>query len=450
MPCALWKHLWSAFARSRANAPRSRTTRPTRATSHCGAILEDLELRIVLATECDLTPVLVQAPATAEPGDRIAVSIQIGNLGAANSPRFQVEIRLSLDGIINGDDQRLTTVAHKKIGAGGAAQWSQQFRLPETLPAGSYHIGLIIDPAHQVAEQNEANNTLADTNTTAVFRSQLAGRVKYQKGTKPAEIHRLDESGAAINPELTTWLVIHGRNESSTSPDLVALAQQIEQYQSGDQVLVLDWQKAAASGVLGGQGENYIRPVAAWAAQALTDYGFRGLQLNLVGYSWGAEVAAELSEVLGQVNSILAIDPARDYPGGSYNPEAPGEVVFQAHAKQSWAFFATASLPFGSPLPASTAEDAFVLTGSDHFGVVSVITSILALPVNHPFATEFSLAALLTGVPQPTWQPDSYSFVGTLQLADGEFDAVLIASPSGKRISGLRFFDGLEEQILSI
>ncbi|MDB5336098.1 MAG: Hemolysin-type calcium-binding repeat family protein [Planctomycetaceae bacterium] len=428
---------------------RPRTTRVNSVRRKFASVIEDFEPRIVPAALCDLAPALVQGPVAAAPGDRITVNIEINNLGAVASPKFQVEIRLSLDGIIDSQDQLLVTVGRRKISVGDNAQWSQRLKLPENLPAGTYHIGVVVDPGNQVPEQNEINNSLADTGTIAVFRDALTGRVKYQKGTQPVEIHALGDGLAPINPDITTWIVIHGRNESSTSPDLVALAQQIDQYQPGDQVLVLDWKKAAASGELGGQGENYIRPVAAWAAQALTDYGFTGPHLNLVGYSWGAEVAAEMSEDLGDVNSILAIDPARDYPGGSYNPDAHGEVDFQAHADHSWAFFATSSFPFGSPIPASTAENAIVLTGSDHFGIVSVVTSVLALPDNNPIAADFSVAALLTALPLPTWQPDSYSPIGSLDLVNGVFDAELVATVNGKSVSALRYFDGSEERTIS-
>ncbi len=448
MPGDFWNDLWSTLSGC-LGAPRRRRPTFSLCANAFGPSIEDFEPRIVPAALCDLTPVVVQGPESAAPGDRITVNLQIDNLGAVASPRFHVAIRLSLDGIMDSQDPLVATVAHRKIAADGNAQWTLRLKLPDILPVGTYHIGVVVDPGDQVPEQDEANNTLADAGTIAVFRNALIGRVKYQKGTKPVEIHALGGELAPINPGITTWIVIHGRDESSDSPDLVALAQQIDQYQSGDQVLVLDWKKAAASGLVGGQGENYIRPVAAWAAQALTEYGFAGQHLNLVGYSWGAEVAAEMSEDLGDVNSILAIDPARDYPGGSYNPDAPGEVDFQAHADHSWAFFATSSFPFGSPISASTAENTIVLTGSDHFGIVSVVTSILALPANNPVAAEFSLVSLLTGAPMPTWQPDKYSSDGSLDIASGKFDAVIVATVNGRSVAVLRYFDGAEEQTIS-
>lgn len=442
-------NLWNA-CRPRPGARRSTAIRLGSFACELGPVIDDLEPRIVPAAVCDLTPALVEGPDTAAPGERLKVGIQVANLGAVNSPRFQVEIRLSLDGVIDDQDPVLKTIGRRQISAGGTRQWNQRIKLPDNLPAGVYYFGVIVDPANRIAEENEANNTRVAGDATSIFRDALTGRVKSVNGTKPVSIHVLGDSETPINPDVTTWLIIHGRNESPTSPDLVTLGQQIDQYQPGDQVLVLDWQKAAFSGALGGQGENFIQPVAAWAAQALTDYGFSGSQLNLVGYSWGAEVAAEMSEVLGHVNSILAMDPARDYPGGSYNPEAPGEINLQAHASQSWAFFASASLPFGSPLVTTTADNAVVLTGSDHFGVVSVVTSLLALPVDSLIAAEFSLVGLLTGLPLPGWQPDSYSSLGDLDVLNGDFEAAVLADVTGNAVSSLRYFDGTIEQTISV
>jgi pimeloyl-ACP methyl ester carboxylesterase len=413
-------------------------------------IIDELEPRIVPAAVCDLTPGLIEGPGTAVPGERLQMGIQVSNLGAVSSPRFQVEIRLSLDGVIDDQDPVLATINRRKVRAAGTVLWTQRFKLPDNLPAGVYHFGVVVDPANRIAEGNEANNTGIAGDTTPIYRTALDGRVKSLQKSKPVSIHALGDTGAPLDLNATTWLIIHGRNESSMSPDLVTLGQQIDQYQPGDQVLVLDWQKAAFSGALGGQGENYILPVAAWAAQTLTEYGFAGSQLNLVGYSWGAEVAEEMSEILGHVNSIVAIDPARDYPGGSYNPEAPGEINLQAHASHSWAFFASASLPFGSPIVATTAENAIVLTGSDHFGVVSVVTSLLALPVDSPIAAAFSIAGLLTGLPIPNWPSDSYSSIGDLDISSGTFEAVVLADATGKSISSLRYFDGAVEQTISV
>jgi pimeloyl-ACP methyl ester carboxylesterase len=427
-----------------------RCARPIPGHRHTVAEIESLESRWLPSAVCDLKPSLVNGPESAAPGSRISIQTAVDNLGTSAASKFQVQYRLSLDAVIDDQDPLLATVTRKRISGEGTVQWSQTVTLPSDLPAGTYHISVIVDPANTIPEGNETNNSLADAGTITVASATLSGQVQYLKARRPVDLHVLGNSTASIDPTETTWIVIHGRNESSTSPNLVQLATQIDAYQPGDQVLLLDWRKAAKSGSIGGQGENYIRPVATWAAEALTAYGFSGQQLNLVGYSWGAEVAAEMAEVIGQVNAIMAIDPARDYPGGSYNPEAPGEVDFEAHADQSWAFFASSSLPFGSAINASTAEDAFVVTGSDHFGIVSLVTNLISLADQNAVGSDFPLTQLLTGIPVSTWVGSSYSSLGVLNVGTGTFDAVLIATPNGMAVQSLRFFDGSTEQSVSV
>jgi hypothetical protein len=163
---------------------------------------------------CDLTPALVEGPDTAVPGERLKVGIQVSNLGAVNSPRFQVEIRLSLDGVIDDQDPVLKTIGRRQISAGGTRQWNQRIKLPDNLPAGVYYFGVIVDPANRIAEEIEANNTRVAGDATSIFHDALTGRVKSVKGTKPVSIHVLGDSETPINPDVTTWLIIHGRNES--------------------------------------------------------------------------------------------------------------------------------------------------------------------------------------------------------------------------------------------
>lgn len=410
--------------------------------------VEALELRWLPTPLADLTPAMVQGPDSAEPGGRISIQAKIDNAGDAVAGKFQIEYRLSLDGTVDTQDVLLATVTRKKLAAGSQAQWSQSVTLPANLPAGIYHLAIVIDPANRIAEAKDSNNSLVSSQTILVAATNLTGRVGYLKAHRPVEIVPLGDVGAQIDPTRTTWIVIHGRNQSAASPNVVELAHQLDRYQPGDQVLLLDWNRAAKSSSVGGEGENYIRPVASWAAQALTAYGFTGSQLNLVGYSWGAEIAAEMSEIIGQVNSMVAIDPARDYPGGSYNPEASGEVNFSAHANHSWAFFASSNALFGSAAVATTAENAFVVLNSDHFGIVSLVTNLIAVPGEGGIGSYLSVARLLTGEPEVDWLVNRYSPQGVLDLATGTFEAVLIAATNGTTLESLKFCDSEGEQTI--
>lgn len=437
-----WKPLIDAYLALSANVIHRRKRREQVSE------IEQLESRWVPAAQPDLTPIAIIGPDFAEPGSKIEVDLRVDNQSEAASPKFQVEYRLSLDEVADPQDVVVGTVKHKGIGIQGSAETSKSFRLPNDLAAGTYHLVAVIDSTGRVTESNEANNTLVATQTITIGRTSLTGRATFQKASRPVAIVSLLSSTTFIDPTLTTWIVIHGRNQSSASTNIDQLANQIEQYQAGDQVLLLDWGKAAASGAVGGQGENFIRPVAEWAAEALTAYGFTGQQLNLVGYSWGAEVAAELAEVIGTVNSIVAIDPARDFPGGSYNPEAADEVNFSAHADQSWAFYASSDLAFGSRILAPTAETAVVVVGTDHFGIVTLVGELIALPSGNPVATHFPLSYLLTGAPPSPWEYESYSSTGMIGTANGQFEVLLRVKSNSVAVESISFVVEGEEQTI--
>ncbi|MDB5389077.1 MAG: Hemolysin-type calcium-binding repeat family protein [Planctomycetaceae bacterium] len=424
-------------------SPRRRPRKSDRVTG-----IENLEERLVPTGLSDLVPTLVQFSPTA-PGATTTVHTVIQDLRQGSVKSFQVEYRLSSDTTIDDQDILIKTVTRKHLAAGGTSDWNQRITLPKDLPAGHYYLGVIADPKHLIPEQNETNNTLATESSVPVFGTSLTGKVHFENSQRPVSIQSLPGAGTPIDPAITTWIIIHGRNESAQDPDIVQLANAIDGYQPGDQVLLLNWSKAAASGALGGNGENYIKPVAAWAATVLEQYGFSGKQLNLVGYSWGSYVAAEMSEQIGTVNSLLSIEAAKDYPGGSYNPEAPGEVNFAAHADHSWAFFDAADF-FGSGTTSATAQESFLTEGSDHFKAVALVTEILNSPRASPAASAIPLSRLLTGTPTALWPAKSYDATGKLVDQGATFDAVIQTTADGQHGESLRYFDGVQEQTVGI
>lgn len=68
----------------------------------------------------------------------------------------------------------------------------------------------------------------------------------------------------------------------------------------------------------------------------------------------------------------MALSPAADYPGGSYNPTAANEVNFARNSKYSWAFYASGDF-YGSSTTAQTADESFVVTASVN-GTTEIIT----------------------------------------------------------------------------
>src|SRR5712691_3961355 len=216
---------------------------------------------------------------------------------------------------------------------------------------------------------------LEDRTAPAIY-----GQVTHDFITHNVNIQSIDGLSAPIDSTATTWLVIHGRNDSAAGEH--DLAESIHLARPNDQVLLLDWSEAAASGTIGFSGEMWIVPVATWAAGALAANGFASSHLNVVGHSWGAYLSEELAARMpgSTVNSIVALDPPIHFPlDFEYNPE-DGHVNFAAHSGFSWAFHArelTDFIPVGSLFTPKTANESFTVTGADHNSVVDVFRDLL-------------------------------------------------------------------------
>jgi subtilisin-like proprotein convertase family protein/pimeloyl-ACP methyl ester carboxylesterase len=240
------------------------------------------------------------------------------------------------------------------------------------------------------------------------------------------------EINAIINPNLQTWIIIHGRTGSSSNPWVVDLAKAITNSLPNDQVILLDWTDAADAPYISTNEEDWIPAVAQWAAIELRKYGFSGEKLNLIGHSWGGNMCAELAEEVGNltgsdgVNTIIALDPAENGTG-FYNPEDTNsdngmrEVDFARNSRFSWAFH---SSDFGSgktPVTADesigvhvqipplgfTANDFYQRTALQHSAVNDLFVWILNNP-SHIIGSRFKLSRILGTSSQKfgPWKPD--------------------------------------------
>lgn len=302
--------------------------------------------------------------------------------------------------------------------------------------------------AATTVEPLEVRALLSTTNAIplgfAPAEPDFSGTVKHKGAQHTVTLDDLD-SQLEFDPTAPVWIVIHGRNQSANDSVLQQLAETIRT-QTGEQVLLLDWGTAADSPGIGAEGEAFIKPVAKWAAKTLKQTGIERQDIHLVGYSWGALVAGEMSEKLKTVGSILAIDPARDHPlGKHYNPEKKNEINFARHALQSWAFFQTTDNLYASAKLAETAEEAFVVTGSDHFNVVLVVDDLLARDDTDPLAELLSLARLSNPRSAAPWTANSYLSSGLFDSSAGLFEAVIDSTLAGDAVLQLRYFSQGEQ-----
>jgi surface antigen/pimeloyl-ACP methyl ester carboxylesterase len=179
------------------------------------------------------------------------------------------------------------------------------------------------------------------------------------------------------NSTKSTWVVIHGMANNKPKGDILDelvdtknLANAIHDGSSkNDQVWVLDWRDAANSqnsfGISDPSiGASWIDNVATWTATTLNQLGITGSNINLVGHSLGAYVAAEIAaKIGGGVNNIIALDPASylkspDNPEGYYlgGGQYADRINFSNNSKWSWGFYGSA---LGEPNRAKTAKESF-------------------------------------------------------------------------------------------
>lgn len=275
------------------------------------------------------------------------------------------------------------------------------------------------------------------------------------------------QGGAPIERALPTWVLVHGRSDSSasfrtngdaTARDLAAARGRNEQ------VLLLDWRQGARDnrGVTGAlQGSRWIVSLAEWTSRILVGLGISPDRLHFVGHSWGTYVAyqtaAELARIRGidkSVQSIVALDPANGGRAarlaGAWVP--PG-LDFSRYAVMSWAigggglygsrsFAKTATERYSlryRPLPESSqSEDWYHAAPRTVFGSIVRANRVAS---NSSLAGLFALTRLIRGdqltIPKRTFRG---------------FDAIFVVGPLPLTSSGLQEFryraaDGREATI---
>ncbi|MGH7787060.1 MAG: CARDB domain-containing protein, partial [Candidatus Binatia bacterium] len=126
----------------------------------------------ITITKADLTPTVLTAPASAAPGGTISVSWTVLNQGdgaAVGGPNWRDFIWLSTDNTLGGGDVLISTPTHSGgLAAGASYSDTQPFGIPGGTTPGNYFLIVQTDADNNVAESNEANQTLATAITIAV------------------------------------------------------------------------------------------------------------------------------------------------------------------------------------------------------------------------------------------------------------------------------------------
>ncbi len=206
-----------------------------------------------------------------------------------------------------------------------------------------------------------------NTSYNLSLRGEIPNSVKTSVGftkdgvERHVTLERVQSPGYIENKP--TWLVIHGLN--GKAEDFRDLAGAIEEYDGiwsgGDyQVLTVDWSGARVGGSVEytNAAASWIDTVAESVKNTIRSWGIASSNINLVGHSLGAYVAYEISERLGGVNKLVALNPASTTFGG-YNES---QVDFSRHSNWSWAFWHNNNHVTDNAERSLTADESFKVT----------------------------------------------------------------------------------------
>ena len=233
-------------------------------------------------------------------------------------------------------------------------------------------------------------------------------------------IHLYSASGspASVDPNKPVWLLFHGLNMSKDN--MTSMASGLQAAHPADQVLIVDWSTLAKSS--GSSARRNAQSTADWTANVLRAAGVRASRVNLIGFSMGGEVIADLASELhtrhAMVNRIIALDSAGSN-GISYADESSYSIAF------------TAADGNASSRANATADDTILLTGlpaddmQKHSAVFGLFNTLVLRESGIESATTdrvssvFSTSNLLSGN-LPAWKKDAF---------DGTYEATLSCRP---------------------
>ncbi|EHR68926.1 CARDB domain-containing protein,subtilase family protease [Burkholderiales bacterium JOSHI_001] len=119
--------------------------------------------KVVVSYSVDLVMTAVAGPASAVTGQNVSFTGTLKNQGVAAAGEVVVGFYLSAGSGISPSDRLIASTKVASLAGGASVAVSATAALRTDLPAGSYYIGAIADPANLVAESNNANNARVAT-----------------------------------------------------------------------------------------------------------------------------------------------------------------------------------------------------------------------------------------------------------------------------------------------
>jgi GH25 family lysozyme M1 (1,4-beta-N-acetylmuramidase)/nucleoid-associated protein YgaU/pimeloyl-ACP methyl ester carboxylesterase len=302
--------------------------------------------------------------------------------------------------------------------------------LPSDMFLGNYQV--------KIVAKNKAN--MADSFYSPflikVVSTKVSGSIGVTNGGESRSA-TLESLGGEYIENKPTWIVIHGMD---SNPDgIKQLAEAIEGYKEGEQVLTFDWSEGAKSNLLVGIGASFIESAATFAAESLKSWGIDGpTKLNVAGHSLGAYVAAEIAErIPGGVNKLISLDIAKEFPEG-YVSES---IDLSANSQFSWGFYGS---NLGSSPRTVTADESFSMGfvtnwfGGNHGYVKDVFAFLVKQSYenpNNPVSKFFALDQMSSTV-SPPWRLNEFNDLGGNVIGDRRYEGRIEARDENGGLPG--------------
>ncbi|MBU5611323.1 CARDB domain-containing protein [Geomonas azotofigens] len=121
----------------------------------------------------------------------LSYSVTVNNSGNGN-PNVPVTLYFSADATASTSDYVITIATPSSVAGGTSKTFTGTVNVPSSIPAGTYYLAALADPANVVAEDNDANNGAvgapfgvgSDLQVTAVTGSVSAGKLTYSVTVK--------------------------------------------------------------------------------------------------------------------------------------------------------------------------------------------------------------------------------------------------------------------------
>ena len=185
----------------------------------------------------------IRGPRGAYPGDAFNADINVSNIGQSPTPGFDVEIRLSMDTIIDATDMLLTSINYPiGLDIGTSTASVVALTMPMAIPTTNFYLGIIVDSGNTVTEAIETNNAAYDPGGI-VSGPDLVATINGPLASGPGEFIDVDLVVRSIGAPVSTSVdvefflsdnaVVDGNDislgtQSFLLPDGFTLAEQVE------------------------------------------------------------------------------------------------------------------------------------------------------------------------------------------------------------------------------